>query len=116
MEADLQIHCGVDYRDRWRTVDGRRVLTLRRIWVLLRHLPPQAALASALRDGKPYWSLEAHLLDDLRIATTGSKERPSKPNPNRPTGKPKRVDKRRILSGQARRAERLRLIEAGEIT
>lgn len=112
MEADLLRFYGIDYRDRWRTVDGRRVLTLRRLWNLWRHLPSESACALILRDGLPHWSLEAHLLDDLRITTTGSKKNPSKPHPMRPDGKKKRrrpddpTRKRKVAAAKRRAAER----------
>lgn len=108
VEADLQRFYGVDYRDRWKVVDGRRVLTLRRIGVLLRHLPPESALAAVGRKGKPHWTIEAHLLDDLRLATTGSKDKPSKPNPSRPKPGPKRAKNLgpRLAAARRRRQRR----------
>lgn len=36
-----------------------------------------------MRDGRQHWSLEAHLLDNLRMAQTGSKKKPAKPMPGR---------------------------------
>jgi hypothetical protein len=73
-----------------------------------------------MRLGKPHWSLEAHLLDDIRMVWTGTKDKPAKPHPARPTGKRRRAvtpDRRRKLAEARRRAhERRRAIEAGEIT
>lgn len=108
MEADLLHYYNVDYLDRWR---GR--LTLRRIFVLVRNLPSDSSVWAALRDG-PDWTLEAHLLDDLRLALTGSK-----PHPTRPVGKP-RVEtperQRRLAAARRRLQARRQAIEAGEIT
>lgn len=85
VEADLQRFYGIDYRDRWRLDDaGRRRLTLRRIWVLVKHLPPESAVMTALRDGAAHWTVEAHLLDELRMTLTGSEKEPAKPHPERP--------------------------------
>ena len=74
-----------------------------------------------MRGGKLHWPLEAHLLDDLRMVWTGSKDKPAKPHPSRPVGqKRRRVDspeRRRKLADARRRAHQRRLaIEAGEIT
>lgn len=106
MEADLQRFYGIDYRDRW-----RGDLTLRRIFVLVKHLPPESAVGYVARDGKPHWSLEAILLDTLRMALTGTKERPAKPHPLRPTGPSRRQDspeRRRKLAAARRRARERR--------
>jgi hypothetical protein len=92
VEADLQRFYGIDYRDRWRRDgDGRRRLTLRRLFVLVRHLPESdSAVAAELRKHRPYWSLEAHLLDNVRMSLTGSDKKPAKPWPGRfDTGRPR---------------------------
>jgi len=71
VEADLQIHCGIDFRDFFR---GR--LSLRRIAVMLRWLPETAATAHLSREGMPPWGATEQLLDDLRqmyLATHGVK-------------------------------------------
>lgn len=111
MEADLDRFYGIDYRDRWRfDSEGRRILPLRRLWVRFKHLPPESACADLARGGKPHWSIEAHLLDQLRMAMTGSKKNPAKPHPQRPTGKPRRKydpDRpRKIAAAKRRAAER----------
>src|SRR5690606_9976085 len=115
VEADLARWYHLDYRDRW-----RGDLTLRRIFVLVRHLPPESAVAEVLRGGKPHWSIEAQLIDDLRVSLTGSKERPSKPHPSRPkpSSRPRTTPERaRKLAAARRRArERRRRLEAGELT
>lgn len=119
MEADLQRFYRVDYRDRWRRdADGRRLLTSRRIGVLLRHLPPESSTAHIHRDMEPYWSVEAHLLDELRMAWVGTKQHPPKPHPQRPTGT-NRTDPdraRKVAASQRRAAARQARIDAGEIT
>jgi len=51
--------------------------------VLIRHLPPDSPLGDALRGGREHWSLEAHLLDDLRMVWTGDEKHPPKPHPGR---------------------------------
>lgn len=101
--------CGVDYRDRW-----RGGLTLRRIWVLLRHLPADSPLVREL--SPPSWSITDHLLDDIRMVLTASDKNPPKPHPARPLGERRQLDPKRIAAGLRRRAERQRAIEAGEIT
>lgn len=77
VEADLHRWYHIDLVDLWR---GR--LSLRKVGVLVRHLPSEAATIEKLT-GNPGWSLEAILLDDLRMALTGSKERRAKPHPTR---------------------------------
>lgn len=113
MEADLQRFYNVDYRDRWAT--GRHRLTLRRLWVLVTHLPIEASVARELSD-QPSWSIEAQLLDDLRMAMTGSKDKPAKPHPSRPKPTPPQADPRKLAAARRRRDERQRAIEAGLIT
>lgn len=110
MEADLQRFYGADYRDRW-----RGDLTLRRLLVLIRHLPPESALSAELRGGEPHWTVGDHLLDDLRMAQTGSKKHPAKPHPQRPLGSKKTVNPQALAAGRRRRAARRRAIEAGDI-
>jgi hypothetical protein len=72
------------------------------------------------RDGKPHWSIEAHLLDNLRMVQTGSKDKPPKPHPMRPTGEKRRRDtpdrQRKLAAARNRARARRRAIEAGEIT
>lgn len=114
MEADLARWYHIDYRDRW-----RGDLTLRRLYVLLRHLPAESAVMAVMRAGRSHWSIEAQLLDDLRISLTGSKERPSKPHPQRPrpqakTSSPER--ERKVQDARRRARDRRRLIDAGVLT
>ena len=87
---------------------------------MLRHLPPESSVAAIQRGPVPHWSLEAHLLDDLRLSLTGSKEKPPKPHPLRRQAKPAKrpsPERRKKLAEARRRAHERRLaIEAGEIT
>ena len=102
---------GIDYRDRWRfDANGHRVLTLRRIWVLLSHLPPDSAVSRA--EGSPGWTNTDVLLMDLWGATTGELH-PLYPKSSK-AADPAREKALRLAKGRAR--ERQRAIDAGEIT
>jgi len=86
------------------------VLTLRRIGVFLRHLPPDCAVARA--EGSPGWTNADVLLMDLYGASTGV-QHPLYPKDS------KGVDPERekaLRSAKARARERQRAIDAGEIT
>jgi len=111
VEADLARFYQIDYSDRWRfDADGRRRLTLRRIGVLVRHLPVDSSTAMAT--GSPGWTLTERLLADVFHATAGE------PHPGLPESATQ-VDPSRakaIRAAKARAAERKRAIEAGEIT
>ncbi len=113
LEADLQEFYGVDYRDRW--VAGPHRLTLRRLFVLVSQLPGRSRLAQL---EQMFWSTEAQLIDDVRMALTGSKEHPPKPHPQRPTGKKRQMrhDPARMADARRRSRERERQIAEGEIT
>jgi hypothetical protein len=83
---------------------------LRRIGVLLRHLPPDSAVARA--EGSSGFTNAEILLMDLWHATTGE------PHPLRPKGT-KAVDPKRekaLRAAKVRARERQRAIDAGEIT
>lgn len=120
MEADLARFYGVDYRDRWRRdEDGRRRLTLRRLHVLVTHLPLESVTV-ALVKGTP-WTRTEHLLDDLRMTVelTIPKKKRTKPKPHPDRKSTKHVDparRRKLQSARARARERRRKIDAGEIT
>lgn len=43
----------------------RGTLSVRRLGVLVRHLPADAALVRALNDGRPQWMTTDHLIADL---------------------------------------------------
>lgn len=117
MEADLQRFYGVDYRDRWRPDEhGRPRLTLRRLHVLVAHLPPDSATAAVVGDGEPGWSRSDVLLTDLWSAWTG-KEHPRIARARRSHGRPVSADRmRRLREARARARDRRRRIESGEIT
>lgn len=73
-----------------------------------------------LRDGQAHWSLEAHLLDDLRVALTSTEKQRAKIHPARPkpTGKrkPDSPERRSKLADARRRARQRRARrEAGEL-
>lgn len=111
VEADLQIRCnGIDYRDRWRfDADGNRKLTIRRIGVLLRNLPPDSATHIAL--GGSGWTLDNYLVASLWTAITGA------PHPALP--KVEKVEDpirlKRIEQSRARMEERKLKLASGEI-
>lgn len=103
--------CGIDYRDRW-----RGGLTLRRIGLLIRRLPPESSVGAVARDGKPWWTLTDHLIDDLRMSLTGTKKKPAKPHPLRPRPSRRRQDmtpQRRVRLDDARRRARERRAALG---
>lgn len=88
MEADIaRFYPGVDYGDRWRYDKyGRPRLTLRKLALLVRHLPDDSAVAAIGRDG-PRWTVEAHLLDEVRVLLLrllGAEANNAKPHPQRP--------------------------------
>jgi hypothetical protein len=121
VEADLARFYRIDYRDRWRPDEhGRPLLTLRRLLVLVQHLPPDAACVARLNDGKVPWSRTDQLLDEVRrrLDRLRGVKRP-KPDPNRPmpTARPPTPTRARRLAAARRRArERRRQIKKGEIT
>lgn len=101
----------MDYRDRWRfDSNGIRLLTLRRLLVLLDHLPPGAATVRAT--GGSGWSLTDYLVSDVYHALAQT------PHPSRPVvNAPSDPDRdKRVAAFKARAAERQRAIDAGEIT
>lgn len=111
MESDLQRYFHVDYRDRWRFDDsGRRRLTLRRLSVLLRHLPPAAS--TVLATGGSGWTLTDYLLADLFHATAHVPH-PSRPKPEKSVS-PERA--KSVAAFHKRAAERQRQLDAGGIT
>ncbi len=113
LEADLQQFYGIDYRDRW--TPGPHRLTLRRLFVLVSQLPGESRLAQI---DHMHWSTEAQLLDEVRMALTGSEKHPPKPHPQRPVAeKQRRPHDPRVMADARRRSrERERQIAAGEIT
>ncbi|MBM4489500.1 hypothetical protein GS937_01565 [Rhodococcus hoagii] len=65
MEADLNRFHQTDLRDLWRPGGGESQLTLRRLFVLIRYLPADSALAIDESDGRVPWTITDHLLADL---------------------------------------------------
>lgn len=124
MEADLSRYHQCDYRDRWRTDEhGRPRLTLRQIWVRVRHLPVDSAVMQTDPDWTA-WRLEHHLLDEVRMMVQASIPTKDagpkiKPHPDRPVSDraakrmsdPERV--RRMNAALKRHAERERKRAAG---
>lgn len=95
MEADLARYYRIELADLWR---GR--LTLRRLAVLLRHLPSDSAVAVA--EGGDGWTLAHYLQADTVHATTG------RPHPADPRIRRAEEEKRARLAEAQRRAERRR--------
>lgn len=111
MESDLSRYHNIDYRDRWRfDADGARLLTLRMIWVRLKHLPLDSALAIA--EGSGGWVLGHYLAAQLWEVQTGV------PHPGRP--KQEKVIDLEVAHARkaalARKRERDKAIAEGRIT
>lgn len=77
MEADLQRYYGVDLADLWR---GR--LSLRKISVLVTHLPPGSAVWATESDLDYGWTLTDILLSDVFHALAGEAH-PARPKPQK---------------------------------
>ena len=94
-------------------------MTLRMIWVRVKHLPPDSACASLSRSGKPSWSRTEVLLAHVWQAAAHSKEMHPmladaiKAQPRRPLSPERQAARKRAI---ARAQERRRAIAAGEIT
>jgi hypothetical protein len=119
VEADLQAVYGIDYRDRWRHDDTGRVrLTLRRLAVLMRHLPAESAVGRTLHP-EPQWTRQEVLTAHVWQAAAQSK----KPHPmlaaaerGRRRASPSPDRQKRLRAAVRRARERRRLIEDGSIT
>ena len=117
VEADLQAHYGIDYRDRFRVdpVTGRPILTLRRLCSLVSRIPAHQSRVAQAELGFMPWSREAQMLDEVRrtqLATHGVKN--PKPHPDRVRRTPAddaAIARRRRLA-QERMARRQRQLEA----
>lgn len=73
MEADLARHYRIDLADHWRRDDtGQRVLTLRKLRVLIAYLPDDSALVRAADPNMP-WSIGDVLLAHIWQAVALSK-------------------------------------------
>lgn len=60
IEADLARYYRIDLCDFY-----RGLLSSRRLAVLIRHLPHDSAVVTAINDGQPVWGSTEHLLADL---------------------------------------------------
>jgi len=110
VESDLSRYHHIDYRDRWRFDAGVRRLTLRRLFVLVRHLPTDSATSIAA--GGPGWLLGDYLLAHVYQATAGEAH-PSLPKASAVSDP---LRDKRIRQARMRAHERQRAIDAGEIT
>lgn len=102
----------VDLLDHWRYPAGDpRHLTLRRICVLVRWLPPGNPVERA--EGGRYWTPEMQITDDVRRAINGlAGDKDPKPHPLSPAsdikGRPVSPERQRALQRTRARAERRR--------
>ncbi|QDQ97984.1 hypothetical protein [Tomitella fengzijianii] len=104
MEADLHRYYGIDYRDRWRRdTRGRRNLTLRMIWVRVRHLPRESATQIHLNGGQIAWGWTEYLLADL-WALTARKRHPHRPTPPARKQRDAAIDRERQRRAARKRA------------
>ncbi len=110
MEADLQRYYSVDLLDLWRfDADGRRLLSTRKIGVLILYLPADSACACVA--GGSGWLLSDYLLSDIYGATVGE------PHPARP--KATEVDdpirEAKVRAARKRARDRQEKLDSGEI-
>lgn len=72
IEGDLSFYHHRRYTDRWRfDADGRRLLTVREIWNLIRANPTTSTLATALNGGRRVMSETEVLIADLYSVMAG---------------------------------------------
>ncbi|HEY9314639.1 hypothetical protein [Williamsia sp.] len=87
--------------------EGRRKLTLRMIFVRIRHLPHTSALAIDSNDGQYPWTLTDHLIADLwALKNRELRGKKGKDHPGRPkVAKSKQVspERQRSLTAARRR-------------
>lgn len=96
LEASLQATYGVDLRDMWRRgSDGLPLLTMRRLGVLVRHLPSTSPVMSATGSGG--WSNTDLLLSDL-MAVWSENHHPSDPRMQRHESKAQKHANKAALS------------------
>lgn len=107
VEADLRRFYGVNLTDHYRRGrNGRRLLTLRQIYVYLTCLPPESLLAAHSNGGSRPWGSVEYLLADLWEAQANRNvKRGHKPrrHPARPV-----VAKRRTVEEQRDHDARMR--------
>jgi len=90
-----------------------RLLTFRRLAVLVRHMPPESPVAIAL--GSPGWRVGDFLLSDLYHATTG-KAHPARPKPSKVNPVKTSEQARKVRSARRRANARREAIRRGEIS
>lgn len=113
MEADLQRYYRIDYRDRW-----RGDLTLRRLMVLISHLPPESSTAVALGGGfRPLSRTESLLAEIWQPLARSKRRHPLLSAALKKHRKPISAKRRRKLDDLTRRQQaRREAIERGDIT
>jgi len=120
IEADLRRFHRVDLRDLWRPGGGSSQLTLRLLYVLIRYLPADSALAIADSGGQQPWTLTDHLLADLweQKANAGrGRNKPRIRNPRRTEmTKRRNAPSREAKRGAFERAKARRERELGTTT
>lgn len=108
----------VDLRDLFRPGGGGSRLTLRLLWVYIRHLPADSALAISENGGTQPWTMADHLAADTWLAivqSNSAKGKAPKDHPARERAKKKLTEGKATKSrgahdrAKARNAERLRL-------
>lgn len=97
VEADLQRFYGVNFCDYY---TGK--LSLRRLSVLLHHLPIDAATVRKATKLDPGWDTKAFLLADIFAAVTG-KEHPARPSAEKQQKHDRAARLRRALEEQRKR-------------
>lgn len=97
VEADLQRFYGVALADYW-----RGGLSIRRLSVLIHHLPPESACARQLSRASTGWDVHAFLLSDLYHAFTGNPH-PARPKPEAASKSSRYATLRKALEAQRER-------------
>ncbi len=111
MEADLARFYRLDLLDLWRfDADGRRLLSTRKIGVLILYLPADSACARVA--GGSGWLLSDYLLSDIYGATVGEVH-PARP---KATEVADPVREAKVRAARKRARERQEKLDSGEIT
>lgn len=97
VEVDLQRFYGVDFCDYYK---GK--LSLRRLSVLLHHLPIDSVTVRRATQFDPGWDTKAFLLADIFAAVTG-KQHPSRPSAEKRQKQDRAARLRRALEEQKKR-------------
>lgn len=104
VEADLQMYChGIDYRDRFRPGGGPSRLTVRRLLVLVEHLPAQSAFNAAREDRAPV-SLTASAVMDVWESLAGKRHPGRASMAERRRQAEERVERARLIARRRRTA------------